>query len=281
MTQVTPALIKELRDRTGVGMAKCKEALDEAKGDIDTAIEILRKAGMASGVKKQGRETKEGAIVAKDTQSFVALVEINAETDFVAQNEKFKQFCIQVAEEVASTHPASLEAFLHQPYSKDKSITIDQLRSLLIQTIGENIQIRRIQLMKKEPGTSIGIYSHMGGKLLTAVQLKGAGEEELAKAVAMHVAAASPEFLSPEKIAPEVITKEREIAREQVAGKPAHIMDKIIDGKINAFFDQACLTRQKYIRDDSVSVGEFVKREGKTRGKDVEVIGFVRWAVAQ
>lgn len=281
MTQVTPALIKELRERTGVGMSKCKEALDEAKGDMDAAIEILRKAGMASAVKKQGRETKEGIVVSFDTPSHLALVEINAETDFVAQNDKFKQFCNQVAEEAALTHPSSLEAFLQQPYSKDKSITVDQLRSLLIQTIGENIQIRRIHLMKKAPGTSIGIYSHMGGKLMTAVQVKGAGEEELAKAVAMHVAAAAPEFLSPEQISPETIAKEREIAREQVQGKPANIMDKIVDGKLNAYFDQSCLTRQKYIREDSVSVGEFVKREGKSRGKDVEIIDFLRWAVAQ
>lgn len=278
---ITPAMIKDLRERTGVGMSKCKEALDEAKGDMDQAIEILRKAGMASAVKKQGRETKEGALVAKETPNYIAFAEINAETDFVAQNDRFKQFCQQIVEEVALTHPASLEAFLQQPYSKDSNITIDQLRSLAIQTIGENIQLRRIHLIKKEPGTSIGVYSHLGGKLMTVVTLKGADEEALAKAIAMHVAASSPEYLSPEKVPQEIIEKEREIAKEQVQGKPAYIIDKILDGKINAYYDQVCLSRQKYVRDDSVSVSDFVKNEGKARGKDLEVITFLRWAVAQ
>ncbi len=278
---ITPALIKELRERTGVGMAKCKEALEEAKGHMDQAIEILRKAGMASAVKKQGRETKEGAIVAKETNTHVALAEINAETDFVAQNERFKQFCQQIVEEVALSNTSSIEEFMQKAYSKDPNITMDQLRSLVIQTIGENIQVRRIQALKKEPGTSIGIYSHMGGKILTAVVLKGSGEEELAKSIAMHVAAAAPEYVSPEHVPQEILVKEREIAKEQVQGKPAYIIDKIVDGKINAFFDQACLTRQKYIRDDSVNIQDFVKHEGKARGKDLEVISFLRWAVAQ
>lgn len=278
---VTPGMIKELRERTGVGMTKCKEALDEAKGNMDEAIAILRKAGMTSAVKKQGRETKEGTILSKVTPTHVVLIEVNAETDFVVQNERFKQFCHQVLEEAAKSSPASLEQFLQQPTSEDPSVTVDQLRSLAIQTIGENIQIRRVDVRKREPNTSTGIYSHMGGKLLTFVTLNASGEEDLAKAVAMHVAAAAPEFVSPSDIAASVIENEREIAKSQMQGKPAHIMDKIIEGKINAYYDQVCLKRQKYIRDDSLSVEQFVAREGKTRNKDLLILSFGRWAVAQ
>lgn len=280
-TTVTPAMIKELRERTGVGMTKCKEALDEAKGNMEEAIAILRKAGMASAVKKQGRETKEGAILAKATPTHLVLVEVNAETDFVVQNDRFKQFCQQVLETALKQSPSSLEMFLQQPTAHDPSITVDQLRSLAIQTIGENIQIRRVEVKQLSSNASVGIYSHMGGKLLTYAILNSAGEEDVAKAVAMHVAAAAPEFLSPSDIPASVIENEREIAKGQMQGKPAHIMDKILEGKINAYYDQVCLKRQKYIRDDTLSVEQFVAREGKIRNKDLALIGFGRWAVAQ
>lgn len=274
---ITPALVKELRERTGVGMAKCKEALDQAQGNIEEAISILRKAGMASAVKKEGRLTKEGMVLSYETESVVAIVEVDAETDFVVQNEKFREFCKNIAEEAAKTKPSSLETFLLQPYSKDPQITIDQYRSLLIQTIGENIVLRRIELLPKKSGESIGIYSHLGGKLLTAVVLEGSGEEALARDVGMHVAAAAPEYLSPGEVPQEVVSSEKEIAKVQLQGKPAHIMDKILEGKLNAFFDLSCLTRQKYIRDDSCSVGDFVKKQGVERGKTLKILRFLRW----
>jgi elongation factor Ts len=278
---ITPALVKDLRDRTGVGMAKCKEALDQAKGDIEEAISILRKAGIASGVKKEGRLTKEGMVLAHETADVIAIVEVDAETDFVVQNEKFKEFCKNIAEEVAKTKPASLEALLQQQYSKDPQVTIDQYRSLLIQTIGENIIIRRLELLPKKAGESIGIYSHLGGKLLTAVVLEGTGEEVLARDIGMHVAAAAPEYLSPEEVPAEIIANEKEIAKVQLQGKPAHIMDKILEGKLNAFLDLSCLTRQKYIRDDSCSVGEFVKKQGSSRGKSLKILRFLRWTAGK
>jgi elongation factor Ts len=278
---ITSAMVKDLRDRTGVGMAKCKEALEQAQGNIEEAISVLRKAGVTSAAKKEGRATKEGAVFSYATQTAIAIVEVDAETDFVVKNDKFTDFCKRVVQEAAETKPASLEAFLKQPYSKDPQITIDQFRSLLIQTIGENIVISRITILEKKPGESIGIYSHLGGKLLTAVTLKGVEEEQLARDVAMHVAAAAPEFTSPNDIAEETLQKEKEIALEQIKGKPENIVEKILQGKMNAFFDQYCLTRQKYIRDDSVSVEEFVKKEGASRGKEVRVLGFLRWAAGK
>lgn len=280
-TVITATMVKDLRERTGVGMAKCKEALDQSGGNIEEAISILRKAGVTSAAKKEGRVTKEGAVFSFATPNDIAIVEVDAETDFVVKNEKFIEFCKIIAQEAAETKPASLEAFLNQAYSKDPQITIDQLRSLLIQKIGENIVISRVTILPKKAGESIGVYSHLGGKLLTAVILKGVGEEQLARDVAMHVAAAAPEYTSPSDISEDTLQKEKEIAREQVKGKPENIIEKILQGKMNAFFDQYCLTRQKYIRDDSVSVEEFVKKEGATRGKGVTILGFLRWAAGK
>lgn len=281
--QISASLIKELRERTGVGMAKCKEALEEAKGDLDTAIEILRKAGMASAVKKQGRETKEGTVVAKETADTLAVVEVNAETDFVVKNDKFQEFCKKVAEEIALTKPASLEAFLAQKYSQDQSISIEEMRSLIIQVIGENIMIKRLVAMPKQKGHSYGIYSHLGGKILTVVELSAEDEQALARDIAMHAAAGVPQvadYAFPEEVPQELIQKEREIAREMLVGKPANIMDKILDGKINAFFDLVCLTRQKFIKDDSMTINDLLKKRSTETGKDIKLVRFLRWSIA-
>lgn len=278
---VTPALVKELRERTGVGMAKCKEALDQAGGNMDEAIAILRKAGMMSAAKKEGRATKEGMVLAHQTDGIVAVVEVDAETDFVVKNDRFQEFCREIAQEVALKKPSSLEGFLQQPYSKDPNITIDQFRSLLIQQIGENIQIRRIELFEKNNDKSIGIYSHMGGKIVSVVVLEGVGEEGLAREVAMHVAAAFPQYLTPEEIPQSVIQLEKDVAAEQIKGKPANIIEKILQGKLNAFYDQCCLTRQKYIKEDSVTVGDYVKAQGASRGKNLRVVRFLRWTAGK
>lgn len=282
MTAITPAMIKDLRERTGVGMGKCKEALEEAKGDIELAIANLRKAGMASAVKKEGRETKEGMIGFAENSQAIAIVEVNAETDFVAKNERFKEFLENIAEEVAKTNPPSLDAFLQQKYSKEPSMTIDQYRATVIQTIGENIQIKRILTLVKQPNLSIGVYSHLGGKILTAVEINGSEDEvQLAKDIAMHVAAASPDYLSPDQVPQEIIENERDIAKGQMQGKPAYIIDKIVEGKVNAYYDSACLVRQKYIRDDAHTVSDIVNKQGKEKGKTLTITNFIRWSVGQ
>jgi len=282
MTKVTPDMVKQLRERTGVGMGKCKEALDQAGGDMEKAIDLLRKAGMASAVKKEGRETKEGVIGHAESNDAVALVEVNSETDFVAQNDKFKQFVRDIAIEIAETKPASLEAFLAQKYRKDPTITIDQYRSLVIQSLGENIQIKRLQLFPKSSSISLGIYSHMGGKIVTMVELEGgAGEEALARDIAMHVAAESPDYLKPEEIPADVKAREDEIARSQVVGKPANIIDKIVEGKMKAFYDQVCLLGQKFIKDTSITIADLVVKEGKRLGKPLAIRRFVRWRIGE
>lgn len=281
-TPVTPNMIKELRERTGVGMGKCKEALEEANGDMELAISNLRKAGFASAVKKEGRTTNEGMIGTSENGKTVAVVEVNSETDFVAKNDRFKEFLQNIAAEVAATNPASLDAFLGQKYSKDGAMTIDQYRATIVQTIGENIQIKRLLTVAKSPSKSIGVYSHLGGKVVTMVEIEGSDKEEaLAKDIAMHVAAAHPEYLSPEKVPAEMINHEKEIAKSQIKGKPENIIEKIVDGKMNSYYDTVCLVRQKFIRDDSKSIQQLVEERAKEAGKPLKVVNFIRWSVGQ
>lgn len=282
MAQVTVDMIKELRERTGIGMGKCKEALEEANGDMELAISNLRKAGMASAVKKEGRTTNEGLIGSSETDSHIAIVEVNAETDFVAKNDRFKEFLDQISQEVAATAPASLEAFLQQKFSKDPALTIDQYRATIVQTIGENIQIRRLTVLNKSSDKSVGVYIHLGGKIVTAVEINGSnGEAGLAKDIAMHIAAAAPEYLAPNSVPEAIISQEKEIARSQIQGKPENIVEKIVEGKVKAFYDAACLVCQKYIRDDSVSIEELVNKRAKETGKPLKVTSFLRWSVGQ
>ncbi len=279
---VTPAMIKELRERTGIGMGKCKEALEEAKGDMELAIANLRKAGMASAIKKEGRETKEGMIGIAESNNIIAFVEVNAETDFVVKNDRFKQFLDDLVQEIAKTNPLSLEVFLQQKYSKEPILTIDQYRATIVQTIGENIQIKRLKTLSKDKDHSIGIYSHMNGKVVAAVEIKGSDHEEtLAREIAMHVVAASPEYLAPENVPQEIIAHEKEIARGQIQGKPAFIADKIVEGKVNAFYDANCLVRQKYIKDDSLTISDLVNRRSKEIGKPLTITNFLRWTIGQ
>ncbi len=282
MANITADMIKELRERSGVGMSKCKEALVEAQGDMTKAIEILRKSGLASSVKKEGREAKEGVINAFQTKDHIALVEVNTETDFVAKNERFVQFVDVLAEQAAEEKPQSLDLFIKSKYKKDKAVSIDDQRNLMIQALGENIQITRLEIIHKAKDASYGIYSHMGGKIVTIVEIKGSADvEDLARDIAMHVAADDPEYLKPEEVPENIKKKEEEIARSQIKGKPENVIEKIIAGKIKAYYDQVCLICQKYIKDTSVTVQQFVENKGKEAGKKMEVTCFWRWKLGE
>ncbi len=278
--KVTAEMVKELRERTGVGMGKCKEALDQAGGDMNAAIDNLRKSGMASAVKKEGRETNEGLIGAGESKDAVALVEVNAETDFVTQNEKFKQFLKDVAQEAADAAPANVEALMSKQFSKDASVTVDQHRALVMQSLGENIQVKRLLILQKSSDVSIGLYSHMAGKIVVAVVLAGgAGQEALARDIAMHAAAEAPEYIRAEDVPAAVRAKEEEIARVQVQGKPANIVEKIIEGKIKAFCDEVCLLCQKYIKDNTMTISGLLEKESKRLNKQIGIKAFYRWKV--
>ena len=276
--EITSDMIKKLRERTGVGMAKCKQALDSAGGDMEKAIDILRKEGAASAVKKSTRETNEGVVGVKEDSKTIAILEVNAETDFVVKNEKFIAFVELLIKDVLEQKPASLEKFL-QSTSKGKQ-THEEMRIELVQTIGENIQIRRVKVLPKAPGHSYGVYTHLGGKIVTFVEISGSASiGGLAKDIAMHIAADAPEYLKPEEIPSEVIAREKDIASSQLKGKPAAMLEKILTGKIKAYQDQVCLLGQKYIKDTSVTVEQHVAAEGKKVGAKLEITKFLRWEV--
>jgi len=282
MANITPQMIKDLRDRTGIGMSKCKAALLEAGGDVEKAIDNLRKAGMASAVKKEGRETKEGKVGVAQNDQALAIVEVNAETDFVVGNEKFGQFLHELCAQVLDKEPKSLEELLSQPYEKDPSITIEECRNLMVQSFGENVVIRRIKRIPKKDNESIGVYNHMDGKVVVVVELEGAsGQEEFARELGMHIAAEDPQYLSIEEVPADVKAREEEIAKEQVKGKPANIIDKIVEGKYRAFCDQNCLLNQKYVKDSSLSIEQVVEKHGKEISKPLKVKSFIRWQVGQ
>ncbi len=282
MSAVTATMIKELRERTGIGMGKCKEALEEAHGDMELAIANLRKSGMLSAAKKEGRETKEGMIGAASNNQRIALVEISAETDFVVKNDRFKQFLETIAAEIAATNPNSLESFMNQRYSQDSELTIDQYRATVVQAIGENIQIKRLLVVPKTANHSYGVYSHLGGKIVVIIDIEGSDkEEELAKNIALHTAAAAPEYLAPEKVPAHILEQEKEIARAQVKDKPAQIIDKIVEGKIKSFNEMNCLLFQKYIKDDKLTIKEVVDQQGKASGRPLTIVNFWRWTTGR
>lgn len=282
MAQVTSQMVKELRDRTGIGMAKCKEALDQSGGDIELAIENLRKAGMASAVKKEGRETKEGIIKICETEKAIALIEVNAETDFVVKNDRFQTFAQNLADEVARTAPANIADFLQQKYSQDQKLTIDEYRASIVQSLGENIQIKKLEIFQKKNDRSLALYSHGGGKLVTLVEISGSGDEQaLAKEIAMHVAAEAPEYLNHEEIPERVLAHEKEIARAQIKNKPENMVEKILEGKLKAYFDQVCLVNQHFVKNPDLTIAQLVAQRAKEIGKTLTLSYFVRWKIGE
>ena len=237
---------------------------------------------MASAVKKEGRETKEGIVKIGETNDKLALIEVNAETDFVVKNDNFQAFAQNLAEEVCRTSPANAADFLTQEYSKDSKLTIDAYRATIVQSLGENIQVKRLELFAKKPNCSLAVYSHGGGKLVTLVEISGSSDEvALAKEIAMHVAAESPEYLSSEEVPERVIEHEKEIAKAQIKDKPANIIEKILEGKLRAYFDQVCLVNQRFVKDPDLSIAQLVEKRGKEIGKPLKVSYFLRWRVGE
>ncbi len=280
MSYVTSELIKELRERTGAPLGKCKEALEQSQGKLELSIEYLRKTGIASAVKKESRTTKEGAILTYETKDAIALLEMNAETDFVVNNEKFSSFQHEIVKEAAENKVETLDALLAKKCKHDPSKTIDEGRRELISILGENINISRLLLLHKKPTVSFGVYSHMKGKILCVVEISGSGEEALAKEVAMHIAAEAPDYLKSDEVPSDIREKEAEIARSTVPqNKPKEVIDKIVEGKVKAFYDQVCLLQQKFVKDNTMSVGEYVAKRAKETGKPLEVVRFIRWRV--
>ena len=253
MAQITAALVKELRERTGSGMMECKRALQETNGDIEAAIEHLRKTGQAKADKKADRVAAEGQIVihASADGRTMAMVEVNCETDFVAKDDNFKAFAEAVAECVVAQGPADVEAFSALQLSDGR--TVDEARRDLIAKIGENIQVRRFSVINTENGL-LNSYSH-GGRIGVVVELNG-GDTELAKDIAMHVAASRPLCVSAEQVPADIITKEREIYRAQAMqeNKPADIIEKMVEGRVRKYLKEVTLLGQPFVKNPDQSI---------------------------
>ena len=235
MAEITAKMVQDLREKTGAGMMDCKKALNEAGGDMDKAVEVLRKAGMASAGKKAGRLASEGLIDIQVEGDVAAIVEVNSETDFVAKTPDFQNFVKSVAKHVAKNKPADLAALLKQVPEGSKT-DFETLTKEMVAKIGENLSIRRFQILEAKAGEKFGSYLHMGNKIGALVKVKGDAtklNQDLLKDLAMHVAAASPRFLHREQIPEDVRAKEREIylAQLQESGKPKEMLEKIVEGK--------------------------------------------------
>jgi len=270
---ISAETVKTLRERTGAGMMECKKALMETGGELDAAAEILRKAGLAKADKKAGRIAAEGAIVAaKSTDGRSAvLVEVNCETDFVARQPEFQAFAAQVAEaalKAAATQPEALAALM---LADGK--TVDETRRNLIAKIGEKIDVRRSSLLHAPE--RVGHYVH-GSRIGTLVGLEG-GDETLARDLAMHVAAANPQYVASADVPADVVAKEREILAAQAAaeGKPPAIVDKMVEGRLRKYLAEICLTGQPFVKDPDVSIGQLLEKS------KASVSGFLRFEVGE
>jgi len=272
-TTITAAQVQALRERSGAGLMECKRALQEANGDIEAAIEAMRKKGQAKADKKADRVAAEGTIVIKashDAKS-VVILEVNCETDFVGRDQNFKELAEKVAEKALSSKITDMAALLALPL--EQSITIEQARQALIAKVGENIQLRRLELLESKG--SLASYIH-GGRIGVVVELTG-GDQQLGKDLAMHIAANNPLVVNPEEVSKDVINKEKEIfsAQAQASGKPAAIIEKMIEGRINKFLDEVSLLGQPFVKDPSITVGQLLKQN------NAKVIKFVRYAVGE
>ena len=266
---MSAALVKELRERTGLGLLECKKALADAGGDIDAAIEALRKSSGMKAAKKAGRTAADGVVAIQTAAdgSFGAMVEVNSETDFVARDENFLGFVSTVVGKAFEEQISDVETLAGGE--------TEDARQALVQKIGENISVRRVVNHRASDGV-IGGYVHGNNRIAVLVALKG-GSEELARDVAMHVAAVNPQVVSPAEMPEEQVAKEREIyaAQAQDSGKPPEIVEKMIDGRIRKFLSENSLTEQAFVKDPDTTVGKLVASAG------AEVVGFTRFEVGE
>jgi elongation factor Ts len=290
---ITPAMIKELREQTGAGFGDVKNALTEAQGNMEQAVVILRKKGLAAAGKKAGRVTAEGTIAARvdgDTNTGVkaVLVEVNCETDFVGRNEIFQKFAAEVAGVIAKSKSASVEELLAENWP-GTSEPVSQKVAEQIASIKENISIRRFARYESPASAKIGTYIHGGGKIGVMVEVvtencaDDAAAAEVAKDIAMHIAAAEPRFLRREDVTQKDLDTEREIARDAAmkSGKPENIVEKMVSGKMEKFYAENCCLEQAYIRDDKQTVAQYLASRGKEKGCTFSVTRFTRYKLGE
>ena len=286
MATITAKMVGDLRAKTGAGMMDCKKALTESDGDMEQAIDLLRKKGLSAAAKKSGRVAAEGMIAAVGSDNSGALIEVNSETDFVAKNDLFQAFANGVADVVLNQNPADVEALKTLDFPGSGRSVADELNHQ-IATIGENMNIRRFARLESNSGVTAS-YVHGAGKIGVLVQLDSDKSDdpkvaETARMLAMHVAAASPQYLSRNEVPADVIDREKDIMRAKAleSGKPENIVDKIIEGQINKFFGESCLLEQIYVIDTDHKVGKVIEALAKEIGGQVTLAAYSRFQLGE
>ncbi|GLC87371.1 translation elongation factor Ts [Lysinibacillus piscis] len=274
MANITAQLVKELREKTGAGMMDCKKALVETEGNLEAAIDFLREKGLAAAGKKADRIAAEGTTYILEQGNEAILLEVNAETDFVAKNDKFQVLVSSLAEQLLTAKPASVEAALE--LEKDGVKIADQI-SQATATIGEKISLRRFEIKTKTDADAFGSYLHMGGRIGVLVVLEGSTDAAAAKDIAMHIAAINPTYVSRDEVSADEVERERKVLTEQALneGKPENIVAKMVEGRLGKYFEDVCLLDQTFVKNSDQKVRDFVKSTGGN------VTGFTRYAVGE
>jgi len=283
--EINSKKVAELRSETGAGMMDCKKALVEAGGDFEEAKKILRKKGLAAAARKAERAASEGLVVARVSPKAAVLVEVNCETDFVARTPDFRSFADGLADQIAAhdafgeTRVGDVEELAALPANDRTTETVADAVSHLVAKLGENVAIRRFARLEPRPGERFASYVHGNGRIGVLVGIRG-GDLDLGKDLAMHVAASDPRFAGRAEVTPAMLETEREIARAQAtqAGKPASVVDRIADGKVEKFYQETVLTEQAFVKDPEKTVGQVVVERG---GKDALDLRFVRFKLGE
>ncbi|GAF63685.1 elongation factor Ts [Bacillus sp. TS-2] len=273
---ITASMVKELREKTGAGMMDCKKALTEVDGDMEKAIDLLREKGIAKAAKKADRIAAEGLTYVKSEGNKAIIIEVNSETDFVAKNEAFQTLVKDLADHVLTQNPADVEAALKQDFQGNGPAVEEHINSAVAK-IGEKITLRRFVVVEKTDADEFGEYLHMGGRIGVLTVLNGTTDQELAKDIAMHVAAINPTYVDRTSVSEETVNHEREILKQQALneGKPEKIVEKMVEGRLSKFFEQVCLVDQPFVKDGDQKVGKFLQNKGAT------VQSFIRFEVGE
>ena len=286
---VTAAMVKELRESTGVGMVDCKNALTETDGNIEKAIDLLREKGLAAAAKKAGRIASEGLVFANilPDNSVGAVIEVNSETDFVAKNVEFKTYVENVSKQVLASKSNTLEELLNETWAEDTSLTVQEALNQKIAVIGENLSIRRFERFEKQDNGALVAYVHGAGKVVVLLDLVSDVVndtlKEAGRNICMQIAAMSPKFVNRDEVPAEFIEKEKEILTQQAIneGKPANIVEKMIAGRLNKELKAKCLCDQEYVKDDNMSVSQYLESVSKEIGATISIARFVRFETGE
>ncbi|AYV66038.1 MULTISPECIES: translation elongation factor Ts [Niallia] len=272
---VTAQMVKELREKTGAGMMDCKKALTETNGDLDKAIDFLREKGISSAAKKADRVAAEGSTFIAVEGNEAVILEVNSETDFVAKNEGFQTLVKELASHLLATKPASVEEA--HTSNITEGTTVEAHINAAIAKIGEKLSLRRFEIKTKTDNDAFGAYLHMGGRIGVLTVLEGTTDESAAKDVAMHIAALNPKYISRDQVSQEEVAHEREVLTQQALneGKPANIVEKMVEGRLGKYFEDVCALDQSFVKNPDQKVRQFVESKGATLRE------FVRYEVGE